>query len=403
MLGSQNRTDGVFDVLIIGGGNAGISVAARLLNKGIGDVAVIESQAVHTYRPLLSYVGGGQASMRTAERTQRSVTPRGCTWLRDSATDVDAGTKTVTCASGKTYRYRDLIVCAGLVPDTEALPGIYGALDSPAVASNYLNAADKTWALVQSMPTGGRAVFTVPRPPVSCTGTTVKPLFLAAAHWKKAGRLPGITITLLVDRPHLLDVPALNERLQRYLDELDVQVLYGTTVTAINPDSKSLTVTDPAGATQQMSYDMLHLVPPFRGPDWMTASGLTSERSHGLVDIDSRTLRHRVHPDIWAAGDGAAVDTDPSGGALRQQISILVGNLMAARNGAPLADYDGYTVAPVAVAGHRLILGEFDRKGVIQSRIPSVLDPLKPRRTAWAVDRYGLPQVYWNLILNGRL
>ncbi|PRC47775.1 pyridine nucleotide-disulfide oxidoreductase, partial [Mycobacterium sp. ITM-2017-0098] len=99
-----------FDVLIVGGGNAGISAAARLLRHGVTDVGVIEPQSVHTYRPLLSYVGGGQASLRSAERTQRSVTPRGCTWVRDSAVAVDADRKTVHCESGKSYRYRDLVV-----------------------------------------------------------------------------------------------------------------------------------------------------------------------------------------------------------------------------------------------------------------------------------------------------
>lgn len=403
MSDGKDRADGHFDVLIIGGGNAGISAAARLLSKGIDEVAVIEPQNVHTYRPLLSYVGGGQATMRSAERTQRSVTPKGATWIRDSACAIDGDARTVTCATGKTYRYSDLILCSGLVPDTESLPGIHAALDSPAVASNYVNAADKTWELVQSMPSGGRAVFTVPRPPVSCTGTTVKPLFLAASHWKKVGKLPGIHMTLLVDRTQLLNVPALDERLQRYFDALDVQVLYGTTVTALNPAGNSLTLTDPAGSVQRLSYDMLHLVPPFRGPDWLTNSGLTAEEGHGLVDVDPHTLRHRQHPDVWAAGDGATVDTDPSGGALRRQISVLVDNLLAARDGGALTDYDGYTVAPIAVAAHQLIAGEYDRSGTIASSLPSFFDPLKPRRTAWAFDRYGLPRIYWNLLLSGRL
>lgn len=59
---ASTRTE--FDVMVIGGGNAGISAAARLLRRGIRDVAVVEPQWVHTYRPLLSYVGGGQASSR---------------------------------------------------------------------------------------------------------------------------------------------------------------------------------------------------------------------------------------------------------------------------------------------------------------------------------------------------
>src|SRR5689334_10629499 len=89
-----------FDVLVVGGGNAGLSVAARLLRRGETRVAVIEPLAVHTYRPLLSYVGGGQAGQSSAERTQESVTPRGCTWLQDAAVSVHTDTRTVQCVSG---------------------------------------------------------------------------------------------------------------------------------------------------------------------------------------------------------------------------------------------------------------------------------------------------------------
>ncbi len=125
----DSRCDGSFEVVIVGGGNAGISAAARLVRRGITDVAVIEPQSVHTYRPLLSYVGGGRASVRHAERLQRSVTPQGCQWIRDSAIAVAADQIVVGCQSGKNYRYRDLILGVGLVPDDAALPGINDALD----------------------------------------------------------------------------------------------------------------------------------------------------------------------------------------------------------------------------------------------------------------------------------
>ena len=47
------------EVLIVGAGNAGISLAARLLRDGVRDVAVLAAQPVHRYKSLLNYVAAG--------------------------------------------------------------------------------------------------------------------------------------------------------------------------------------------------------------------------------------------------------------------------------------------------------------------------------------------------------
>jgi sulfide:quinone oxidoreductase len=179
-------------------------------------------------------------------------------------------------------------------------------------------------------------------------------------------------------------------------------VLNNATVTAVDPAERKLLVRVD-DVEQRLPYDLLHLVPPFRGPRWIESSGLADGAAHGVVDIDPKTFRHRVYPNVWALGDAANVATDPSGGAIRRQSAIMVDNLLAAREGGRLAEYDGYTVAPIATDANRLMFGEFDRGGSVRSSLPSFVDPLKPRWTTWAFDRYALPQMYWNLILKGRL
>ena len=65
-------------VLIVGGGTAGITVASRMLRKGYTDVAVIEPSTTHYYQPLWTLVGGGQAKAATTERRRVLGDAQGC-------------------------------------------------------------------------------------------------------------------------------------------------------------------------------------------------------------------------------------------------------------------------------------------------------------------------------------
>ena len=78
-------------ILIVGGGTAGITVAARMLRKGYTDVAVIEPSNTHYYQPLWTLVGGGQAKASTTERTESSVMPKQATWIKNAAAAVRPG------------------------------------------------------------------------------------------------------------------------------------------------------------------------------------------------------------------------------------------------------------------------------------------------------------------------
>ena len=73
-------------VLVIGGGTGGISVAARLCRAMRNpDVAVLEPTDVHYYQPSWTLVGGLAFDKRKTARPMASVMPRKATWIRDAA------------------------------------------------------------------------------------------------------------------------------------------------------------------------------------------------------------------------------------------------------------------------------------------------------------------------------
>ena len=86
--------------MIIGGGTAGLTVAARLAKAKVDDVAVVEPSEKHYYQPLWTLVGGGLASAGSTLRPTASVMPRGVSWVRDAAVGVDPEERTVLLDSG---------------------------------------------------------------------------------------------------------------------------------------------------------------------------------------------------------------------------------------------------------------------------------------------------------------
>ncbi len=171
------------DVLIVGGGNAGISLAARLLRDGVKDVALVESESVHRYRPLLNYVGSGEATMSALERPAANVVPDGCTWVEDRVVAVDARGPSVTTASGRRITCSTLVLCPGLDEDWDATPGLREAYVAGWAGSTFLvESAPKVWPVLRDLTAGG-VVFTMPSEPAPCAATALKRLLMACDHW----------------------------------------------------------------------------------------------------------------------------------------------------------------------------------------------------------------------------
>jgi sulfide:quinone oxidoreductase len=388
-------------ILVIGGGNGGLSIAGRLRRKGVSDIAVVEPREDHVFAPFQSYIAGGLVRASQAVRRQGDVTPRGVAWIHDRVASVDPSAHTVVLGSGETVGYEHLIVAAGLETRYDAVPGLADAMNRADGLSSYtFDLAAKASVALRDL-RRGTVIFVQQPEPASAAGVAQKPMYLACDWWRRLGRLDEITVLFVSPEPSAFSVPAVSDELQRKLDEYGIQTRFGADLREVRPNE---IVIGRGAATEVLSYDLLHAAPPQSPPDWIAASGLAdSDDPHGFVAVDRGTLRSRRFPNVWALGDAASVDTLRSGGALRSQAKILARNILSVLKGEePAARYDGYTVCPITVSRHTVVFAEFDRDRRLAPTIPGWRTLYRERRLSFVFDRYVLPWVYWHLILQGR-
>ncbi|THJ66758.1 NAD(P)/FAD-dependent oxidoreductase [Arthrobacter echini] len=393
------------EVLIIGGGNAGISLAGRLRRYRFRDVAVVEPKSRHLYQPLFSHIAGGTADAFEAVRLQSAVTPPGVTWIQDKAVDVSADTHTVLLHSGSAVTYDHLVICPGIQNDWTAVPGLKEAMEGPHGASNYeYELAPKAWDLLRTL-TSGTVVFTQPPGPASCAGAAQKPLYLACDHWRREGVLKDIRVILAVPTPTIFGMEIIDEELNRKTAEYGVEVRFSTELASVEPVGRTVelvgTVT---GVAETVAYDVLHAVPPQSAPQWLKSTDLPAPgTTDGFVEVDPVILRHPRFPRIWSLGDAASTLNSKSGAALREQATVLAKNLRAVRKGRkPGTEYNQYSACPFVVSRNTVVFSEFDDKYDPMPTVPGWNDLARERRLTFIAERVMLPWVYWNLILRGR-
>jgi sulfide:quinone oxidoreductase len=390
-------------ILIVGGGTAGITVAARLLRKGYKDVAVIEPSAQHYYQPLWTLVGGGQVKAASTVRPESSVMPKGAHWIRNAASAFDPDANTVTCADGATYEYDVLVVSPGIQLDWNRTEGLEQAVGHNGVSSNYrFDLAPRTWDFIRNTRSGS-AVFMMPSGPIKCGGAPQKIAYLASDYWRKQGVLDKIDVHLVVPTPRAFGIPEIADNLDKVIAKYGVHLHTMSEITAVDGDSKKATITavGEGGTDTTLSFDVLHAVPRQSAPDWVKVSPLSTGDDNGYVDVDKFTLQHVRYPNVFALGDAGSTPNSKTGAAVRKQAPVVVENIASYLRGDALsARYDGYSSCPIITSSHDMLLAEFDYDMHLEPSFP-LLDPTKPHRPYWYLKKYGLPWMYWNLMLKG--
>ena len=409
--GGKTPTDiaeATHEVVIIGGGAAGIAVASSLkARKPDLDIALIDPADIHYYQPGWTMVGGGIFDPATTAKTMASLIPNGVRWIKAAVAAFEPDKKAIILDGCRVVKYRSLVVVPGLKLNWAGIEGLAETLGRNGVTSNYrYDLAPYTWELVQGL-RKGRAVFTQPPMPIKCAGAPQKALYLSADHWFRNGNLKNIEIDFFNAGAVLFGVKEYVPALMDYIKRYNAHLHFQHRLSRIDgPGRKAwFTKTDADGSqsTVETDFDMIHVVPPQVAPDFVRVSPLADVA--GWVDVDQGTLRHKTLEGIYSLGDVCNAPNAKTAAAARKQAPIVAHNLLKDLGAITEGDaiYDGYGSCPLTVERGKIVLAEFGYGGKLLPSFPAwMLDGTKPSHLAWLLKERMLPPIYWQAMLKGK-
>lgn len=390
------------DILIVGGGTGGLTVASQLAqHPAAPDIAIIEPGEKHYYQPLWTLVGAGVYPREASERDEAEFIPEGTTWIRDRVATFEPEAKAVVLASGERVTYGVLIVAAGIQLDWHLIDGLSDTLGKNGVCSNYAwHTVQSTWDAIRTF-RGGKALFTFPATPIKCAGAPQKIMYLAEHAFRRQGVRAKSEVQYWCAGGAIFGVDRYRPVLEGIVADRGIDAHYRYDLVAIDGAKKTATFKHLDGGPEKtVPFDMIHVTPPMSAPDFIKKSPLAGET--GWVDVDMYTLQHTQFPEVFSLGDCSSLPCSKTGAAIRKQAPVLVENVMALRDKRPLvAKYDGYASCPLVTGYGTAVLAEFKYGGVPAETFP--FSQARERYSMYALKAYGLPQMYWHGMLRGRM
>lgn len=392
-------------IVIIGGGNAGISVAAQLLRKESQlDIAIIDPSEKHYYQPAWTMVGGGFYDINDTVKDEAAVMPEGVHWIKEAVISFQPEQNQITLNSGIQVKYDYLVVAPGIQLNWNEIKGLEENLGKNGVCSNYsFKTAPYTFECLKGSKSG-RAIFTSPHTPVKCGGAPQKIMYIAADYFKRNNLADKVQVEFWSGGTKLFGVKKFEDALKKVIAKFHIKENYYNKLVEIDGANKRAKFVGFGEQNKEVEtwidYEMLHVTPPQSAPDFVKNSPLANLA--GWVDVDKHSLQHLKFANIFSLGDASSLPTGKTGAAIRKQAPVLVQNLMSLLKGTPMnASYNGYSSCPLITGRGKLILAEFDYDNNPQETFP--FDQAKERWSMFILKRYILPYLYWTKILKGKM
>lgn len=390
-----------YRLVILGGGTAGISTANRILSEDKSlenDVLIIEPTVHHYFQPGWPLVGSGEMKLESTKKSMDKVMPKGAKWLQEAVERVDPVKREVT-AGNHTIEYDFLVVALGIELNYDAIEGARESIGSNGVCTNYIyEHVNYTYETLQNVKEGN-IVITKPQSRIKGGVSAENSVFTMDEYIKDHDR--DVNIVFRSGRDQVFKVKKYSDKIVERLEEKKIDYKMKEELVEVRGEHKEAVFENlDTGERHVVPFEMLVITPPMSGPSVLEGSGLLNPE--GWVSVDPHTMMHNTYTTVFSLGDASSLPTVKMGSAVKEQMPILVKNLLERMDDkTPSHEYDGKTACPIATDYGHLILAEFDYNNIPEET--TFLNQADNKKIFYQFKKNMLPIMYWNGLLKGKV
>jgi sulfide:quinone oxidoreductase len=382
-------------ILILGGGVGGTLTAnllARKLRRRLvaGDVTVtvVDETGEHTYQPGFMYIAMGGERAEALRRPERGLLDTRVSLIVGTVTNVDEKLRLVQLAGGERLAYDYLVLASGsrIVPE---------AIEHFGAEAEHFYSVEGALRLRSALDafSGGRVVIGIAGMPYKCPPAPLEVAFLIEDELRRRGLRDRSELHFCSPIGRAFTIESVSDMATPILEQKGIELHTFFNVERIDPARKVVQSLE----GEELAYDLLILVPPHMGQQFLIDSGL-APLPGGWLPTDRVTLQVGGRPNMYALGDATDLPLSKAGSTAHFEAPVVTERIVAAIEGREVdrkrGDYLGKVMCFFEIGDGKGTLLQFD-----YDHPPR---PPKPNQL-WHMGKIVFNKTYWHTVPRGRV
>ncbi|HEY7702940.1 MAG TPA: FAD/NAD(P)-binding oxidoreductase [Candidatus Limnocylindrales bacterium] len=384
------------DRIVILGGGVGGTLTANLLVKrlrprlksGEVTITVVDQTGEHIYQPGFMYLAMGGERAANLHRPERALLDSRVSLVVGEVKKVDERRRMVHLLDGQRIGYDYLVLATGsrIVPES---------IDHFTTEAYHFYTAEAATRLRSALDAfdGGRIVIGIAGMPYKCPPAPLEVAFLIEAELRARGLRERSELHFCSPIGRAFTIETVSDMATPILENRGIELHTFFNVEAIDPTRKVVQSLE----GEELPYDLLILVPPHKGAQFLIDSGLAPAPG-GWLPTDRATLQVGGRPDVFALGDATDLPLSKAGSTAHFEAPVVVERISAAIEGREVdhgrGDYLGKVMCFFEIGDGKGTLLQFDYEHPPK--------PPKPNQL-WHLGKIVFNKTYWHTVPKGRV